>query len=111
MKNKELVLLLGSVLVIVVAWIAFSIYHNLITPTTPENLEKEATPIDPVFDESTINKLKERQQTAPLLEVDTSAQIPTEDLGPTFEPTPISSPSPTGINLTPTASPGGQITP
>ncbi|OGH13539.1 MAG: hypothetical protein A2687_00110 [Candidatus Levybacteria bacterium RIFCSPHIGHO2_01_FULL_38_26] len=111
MKNKEIVLLLGSVLVIVVAWIAFSIYHNLITSTTPEDLEKEATPINPLFDESTINKLKERQQATPLFEVDTSVQIPTEDISSTFEPTPISSPSPTGTSLAPTASPGGQLAP
>lgn len=100
MKHKDIILLLASIFIIVIAWVAFSIYHNLATSTTPESLEKEALPIKPSFDEPTIKKLKERNQVSPLFQFDNPLPTPTA---------PQPSPSPTEENLTGVASPGGQI--
>jgi hypothetical protein len=114
MKHKEIILLLSSVFIIIVAWAGFSIYHNLATSTTPENLEKVASPIKTVFDEPTINRLKERRQVSPLFEFDRPTPTPTPTIPiptPTNSPTPVASPSPTIGSLTPTESPGGGLTP
>ena len=111
MKHKDIILLLTSIFIVVVAWIGFSIYHNLATSTTPEILEKEALPIKSSFDEPTIKRLKERKQVSPLYQFDNPLSTPTApDLSPTIIPSPPASPSPTVESLTPTASPGGEIT-
>ncbi len=65
MKHKDIILLLASALLLVIAWVVFNIYHNSVTSTTPEALEKE-TPMNPNFDEKTINKLKERGRVLPV---------------------------------------------
>lgn len=110
MKHKDIILLLLSAFIIVIAWIAFSIYHNLATSTTPETLEKEAMQIKSSFDEPTIKKLKERKQVSPLYQFDRSLPTPSiPEQNPTFSPSPEASSSPTETNLAPTASPGGQI--
>jgi len=101
MKHKDIIILLVSALLLVMAWVAFSVYHNLVESTTPETLEKETLPIKSSFDEPTIKKLKERKQVSPLFQLDNPLPIPTTPSEP--------SPSPTEENLTPTASPGGQI--
>jgi hypothetical protein len=114
MKHKEILLLLSSVLIIIIAWAGFSIYHNLATSTTPENLEKVASPIKPLFDEQTINKLKERKLVSPLNEFDRPTPTPTPTIPiptPTFSPTPIASPSQILEDLTGTPTPGEEINP
>lgn len=101
MKHKDIILLLTSAFIIVIAWIGFSIYHNLATSTTPEALEKEALPIKPTFDEPAIKKLKERKQVSPLYQFDASLPTPTTlILSPTLSPNLEASPSPTEENLT-----------
>jgi len=112
MKHKDIILLLSSVLIIIIAWAGFSIYHNLATSTTPEDLEKVAAPINPIFDEPTIRKLKERRLVSPLYQFDSPSPTPTiPELAPIISPTLEASPSPTQENLTETASPGGGINP
>lgn len=98
MKHKDIVLLLVSALLLVIAWVVFNIYHNSVTSTTPEALEKEALIINPDFDEKTINKLKERKRVLPVYDLESPSP------SPTINPAP-----PPEENPTPTASPGGQI--
>lgn len=90
--HKDIILLLGSAFIMVVAWIAFSIHHNFATSTIPEVLEKEALPINPTFDETKIKELKERERVLPLYQFDTPS-LPEEDL------------------IQEEASPGGETTP
>jgi len=116
MKHKEIILLSGSMFIIVVAWIGFSIYHNLVKSTTPESLEKEALPIKATFDEPVIRKLKERAQISPLYRLESSVPSITPsptipELSPTLTPSPPASPSPTIESPTPTATPEGGIIP
>lgn len=66
MKQKDLLILLTSAFLLVIAWIIFSIYHNSITSTIPKNLNIQIVPISPDFDSKTIEKLKERKNIMPL---------------------------------------------
>lgn len=94
MKHKDIILLLASAFFLIVAWVAFNIYHNSVVSTTPEVLEKETLPINPNFDEATINKLKERKKVSPIYDL----KIP--------------SPSPADLSISPEASPAVEfITP
>ena len=97
MKYKDIIILLVSAFFLVVAWIIFNIYHNSVVSTAPEDLKKEIVPINPTFDQSTIDKLKSRAKISPIY-----------DLAPP-SPTPasVSVGSPSAL----VASPGGEIVP
>ncbi|MBI1982294.1 MAG: hypothetical protein HYU49_00625 [Candidatus Levybacteria bacterium] len=87
MKQKDLVFLLASTAILVLAWIAFSVYYNLRTSTIPENINTQITPIQPVFDKKTLEALKQREKTVPVYKVE-SEPTPIQS-----GPTPIGSPS------------------
>lgn len=72
MKQKDILLILISISIIVLAWIGFSIYHNLITSTIPEVLNVQISPIKPTFDTKTISELKTRTKVEPVFELRTS---------------------------------------
>ncbi|MDP3726873.1 MAG: hypothetical protein Q8Q96_00990 [bacterium] len=90
MKQKDLLFLLVSASSLVFAWIVFSIYHNLATPTISQTLETSISPINPAFDKKTLEALKRREKAVPVY------KLQNEPLSPTpiqSGPTPISSPS------------------
>lgn len=62
MSKKDILLLLGSGFILVVAWIAFNIYHNLATSTVAPTVGNHLRPIPPVFDTESITKLKQRKK-------------------------------------------------
>ncbi|MEX2013142.1 MAG: hypothetical protein WD967_01940 [Candidatus Levyibacteriota bacterium] len=66
MKQKDILLLIISSFSLVVFWIAFNIYHNIVTSTIPENLSVQIFPINPTFDTKTIDALKARTQVVPI---------------------------------------------
>lgn len=66
MKQKDILLLIISSFSLVVFWIAFNIYHNIVTSTIPESLSIQIFPISPTFDIKTISALKQRTQVAPI---------------------------------------------
>lgn len=66
MKQKDLLILLISAFILVIAWIIFSIYHNSVTSTIPQNLNVQIVPINSDFDSKTIKKLKERENIMPV---------------------------------------------
>jgi hypothetical protein len=88
MKHKDIILLLVSALLLVIAWVAFNIYHNSVTSTTPEALEKEALIISPDFDEKTIDKLKERKRVVPVYDLEKKIDVSPVEEGfiPTASP-------------------------
>jgi len=104
MKHKDIILLLISASFLTVVWVAFNIYHNSVLSTTPEILEKETLPLNPNFDEKTINKLKERKKVSPIYNLKDPSPSPVE-----LTPSPEASPA--GENITPIASEGGGIVP
>lgn len=72
MKNREILFLVISSFIIVLAWIGFNLYHNMKTSTINQNLTVQILPISPNFDKKTISDLKKRERIAPLYEIKTS---------------------------------------
>lgn len=97
MKYKDIIILLVSAVFLVIAWIIFNIYHNSVVSTTPEDLKKETLPINPTFDQSTIDKLRSRAKISPIYDLTHPSPPPAE----------ISEGSPSAL----IASPGGELVP
>jgi hypothetical protein len=83
MKRNDILLILIPSFIFALAWIGFSIYHNVITSTISEPLSVQITPITPTFDTQTIDSLKNRENVAPLYDLSTAA----ENVSPTPVPT------------------------
>lgn len=75
MKKKDILTLLIPTLLIVIIWVAFSIYHSLATSTIPEGLNMQITAINPDFDTSVIEDLKKRKKVAPIYEAEANPLI------------------------------------
>lgn len=96
MKRRDILIILISTFILVVAWIGFNVYHNSVTSTISETLGVRISPIHPDFNAKDIQHLKERKKILPILEASVS---PT----PTLSPSPTSTPS----ALLPTPPPAG----
>lgn len=95
LKKREIIFILGSTFIVVIAWVAFSIYHNFVTSTIPDALSIIIAPIGKSFDIATIENLKSRQRIIPISQSDLLLQQqptpkPTQEatLQPTVQPTP-----------------------
>ncbi len=77
MKQKDILLLLIPFSLLVVLYIIFSIYHNVVTSTIPEVLNIQIIPISPDFDQKTIMDIKKREKVTPLFEAGGSLKIAT----------------------------------
>ncbi len=69
-KNDILILLIPSMLVVIL-WVVFSIYHNYVTSTIPENLNTQILSISPDFDLKTIENLRKRDVVIPIYQLNT----------------------------------------
>ncbi|MEK7450555.1 MAG: hypothetical protein AAB662_01285 [Patescibacteria group bacterium] len=69
MKQKDIILILALTSIIVIAWIGFSIYHNLATSTISQVQSVDIKSINPTFDTKTIDRLKTRNKVAPIYEL------------------------------------------
>lgn len=69
MKQRDIILLLAPVALLVAAWIIFNIYHNSVTSTISAPLDKNILPISPNFDTQTIDNLKKRDKILPVYEL------------------------------------------
>lgn len=86
MKQKKLLIILGTILILTILWVIFSIHHNRITTTIKDPLSFQILPIEGTFDQSAITKIKARQKINPLFESQTSpTPTPTEEVSPTPE--------------------------
>ena len=68
MKQRDVLFLVISTFVLIVAWIGFSIYHNLVSSTITKPVAEKIVPINPTFDTKTINTLKERKNIEPIFQ-------------------------------------------
>ncbi len=68
MKQREVLLLVFSTFILIIAWIGFSIYHNLVSSTITKPVEEKIVPINPSFDTKTIDILKERRTIEPIFQ-------------------------------------------
>lgn len=78
MNKNTLLLLSFATFITVVAWIGFSIHHNLTTSTISETENLQIIPIDPSFDTQTIQSLMERTKINPIFEID-PASVPSSE--------------------------------
>lgn len=109
MKYKDIIVLLASSFFLILAWVIFNIYHNSVVSTTPEDLIKETLPINPTFDQSTINKLNSRTKISPAYNM--IPLTPPESINNAPEITPEITVEPKEIVSEPTISEGGEIAP
>lgn len=90
--QKDVLFLSASFFAVVVAWVAFSLYHSYVTTTISEDLQIQIAPIDPKFDKATIEALKSREKIVPLFELSSDPQASTpallqpEEIEPTSAP-------------------------
>lgn len=107
MKRNDILFLLISGFILVLAWIGFSIYHNLATSTVSTIVGNQLRPIPGTFDMTTINNLKKRDSITP----DFNA-IESQNNAASVSPTPKLAQTPTPIVATssaPVATEGGSI--
>ncbi len=74
MKQKGNRLILIPSLILILFWIAFSIYHNLVSSTISETLNVQISAISPSFDSQTIQALRARKQFTPLYSISAPSQ-------------------------------------
>ncbi len=68
MKQKDILLLIVPSLILIIAWVAFSIYHNSVSSTISETVTTQIVPINPDFDNKIIESIRKRRVVDPLLE-------------------------------------------
>lgn len=66
MKQEEILFFLGSIVVVVFAWIAFTLIHNSLTSTLSGSTLQIITPINSTFDTKVIDAMKKRTVVLPL---------------------------------------------
>lgn len=64
-NKKDILFILISSFIVVVAWIAFNIYHIYVTSTINQTIQAQLTPINPTFDPNTIKQLRTRENIVP----------------------------------------------
>lgn len=87
-RQKDILFILISSFVVVVAWISFNIYHIWVTSTIPSTVQAQLEPIDGSFDASVRQQLQKREQVNPLYDKQAAP-----DKQKTTEETPITVPS------------------
>jgi len=80
MKHREIYLLLISSFVLVVFWIAFSIYHSSVTSTISPVQNVQIIPIKPDFNMKAVSDIKTRPEVTPLYQLENTG---TENVSPT----------------------------
>lgn len=105
MKQEEVLFFLGSIVVVVFAWITFTIIHNSLTSTISQEVSQAIIPIAPTFDAKTIAKM----QALPTVTAQNSIQPPSQTAivvttAPTVAPITQSLATPSG-----TATTGGTL--
>lgn len=80
MKRNDILSILIPLFIFVVAWIGFSVYHNIASSTISEVLNIQIAPISPDFDNTTFNNLKKRQNVIPVYQLEASSETSNESV-------------------------------
>lgn len=125
-KQNDILFILISSFILVVAWITFNIYHIFVTSTISQHIQYQLAPIDPAFDQQTMQQLKTREdinplfgsqsvasnsgttQTTPTIPSQTPSQIPSQTPSETPSGTPVVSSTPNSSRFAPTNVPIGR---
>lgn len=114
LKKREIIFILGSTFIVVVAWVLFSIYHSIVTSTIPDALSITIAPIGKSFDVVTIENLKSRQRIIPISQSDILLQQQATQqatLQPTVQPTPTIQATQSALASPTPATQGGTLLP
>ena len=76
MKQKNTLIIVILLFIFVLIWIGQSVYESANTSTISESVGQEISPITPIFDIDTINKLKSREKITPSYDVQNVVPIP-----------------------------------
>jgi hypothetical protein len=101
-RQQDILFILISSFVVVVAWIAFNLFHIWTTSTIAPEIQKQLTPIAPDFDPATQQQLQTREEVVPLFEQERRIITPTPSI-PSITPS-ISIPVASG-SVSPSPSP------
>lgn len=80
MKQKDIIFILVPVVIFVIAWVVFNIYHSAARSTISEIQKANLVPISPNFDTKTISEIKARKRVEPLYRVETSIATPASEI-------------------------------
>lgn len=67
-RQSDILFILVSSFIVVVAWVGFNIYHIVVTSTISQHIQYQLTPIDPNFNQEVIQQLKTRKDINPIFE-------------------------------------------
>lgn len=76
MKKKDALIIIILLFTFVFGWIVTNIYHSATKSTISEDISKNIVPIDPIFDNNSINKLKQRHGVNPSFELQNPTPTP-----------------------------------
>jgi hypothetical protein len=110
-KNDVLVILIPS-FIFALAWIGFSLIHNIATSTISETLDTQISPISPNFDTNTIADIKKRTNVVPIYQITIPIQnivIPATPSATTPTPTPTVIVQPVSSSSAQQATSGGSL--
>jgi hypothetical protein len=94
-RQNDILFILISSFIVVVAWIGFNIYHIYVTSTISEDVQAQLTPITGSFDTQTLQQLKSRDKVNPKFERNAAASQSAVTPAPTQQPDePAVSPGP-----------------
>lgn len=85
MKHKDIMMIVIPSFILVLVWIGFTIYHNMISSTITANVGMQIKPINPNFDSTTISDLKTRKKIQPVYELMVSTPTPAPEINTSFE--------------------------
>jgi len=77
MKQKDIIFILVPIVIFVIAWIVFNIYHSAARSTISEEQKTNLLPISPNFDTKTISEIKARRRVDPLYRISRETSIAT----------------------------------
>ncbi len=112
MKKNDILMILIPSFIFVLAWIGFSLLHNIATSTISETLDMQISPISPGFDTDTIASLKKRKNVVPIYTITVPIQnivIPASPSAATPTPTPIIIVQPVSSSSAQQATTGGSL--
>jgi hypothetical protein len=69
MKRNDVLMILIPSFIFALAWIGFSLIHNITASTISETLDTQIAPISPNFDTNTVDSLKLRKNVAPIYQL------------------------------------------
>lgn len=90
-QQKNLLYILVPSTILIILWIAFSVYNRSVMNTINKSQSIAIQPISPVFPTGVIESLKKRKSFTPLYSIDSVPNLPASseaDLTPTPSPSP-----------------------